>query len=98
MASGAEKSYAHPAHRTSPPFHWLMVPGWRVVFGTGDPQAPAQEAAEVLAERGDEAGADFYRTLADTYATGGRDAAMEFLVADRKRKIRAGSLRGMRID
>jgi hypothetical protein len=98
MAMASEKSFARPYDRRKLPHYWLMAPGWRTVLGTDSPVAPARDAIEFCRQRDIAEGLTFYQTLIDTWENEGREGALTFLKADRKRKVRAAGLHGMPLE
>lgn len=87
IAERCERQTDKPLERRTPPHRWLGAPGFRVVLGTGSPEALALDAIEFGRERQIKGMPEFYQSLLDAWRAGGRPAALSFLEADRDRKL-----------
>ncbi|MFG1660074.1 hypothetical protein ACGFIY_26405 [Micromonospora chersina] len=100
LADVAERDFAQDPRRRRT--HWHQLPGWRVVNGTGSPVEPATQLVELCRERA--AGtsgtgarqlaeqAAFHDGLVRAWQNGERDAALEFLTAQRDQALAARKL------
>ncbi|WP_433311190.1 hypothetical protein [Micromonospora chersina] len=100
LADVAERDFAQdPSRRRT---HWHQLPGWRVVNGTASPVEPATQLVELCRERA--AGtsgtgarqlaeqAAFHEGLVRAWQDGEREAALEFLTAQRDQALAARKL------
>ncbi|MGC3862913.1 hypothetical protein ACPSM1_22305 [Micromonospora chersina] len=100
LADVAERDFAQDPRRRRT--HWHQLPGWRVVNGTASPVEPATELVELCRERA--AGtsgtgarqlaeqAAFHDGLVRAWQDGEREAALEFLTAQRDQALAARKL------
>ncbi|TYB40336.1 hypothetical protein FXF50_00985 [Micromonospora sp. AP08] len=100
LADVAERDFAQDPRRRRT--HWHQLPGWRVVNGTGSPVEPATQLVELCRERA--AGtsgtgarqlaeqAAFHEGLVRAWQDGEREAALEFLTAQRDQALAARKL------
>lgn len=100
LADVAERDFAQdPSRRRT---HWHQLPGWRVVNDTASPVEPATQLVELCRERA--AGtsgtgarqlaeqAAFHEGLVRAWQDGEREAALEFLTAQRDQALAARKL------
>ncbi|MEU4370760.1 hypothetical protein [Micromonospora chersina] len=100
LADVAERDFAQDPRRRRT--HWHQLPGWRVVNGTASPVEPATQLVELCRERA--AGtsgtgarqlaeqAAFHDGLVRAWQDGKREAALEFLTAQRDQALAARKL------
>lgn len=63
--------------------HLRFAPGWRVVFDDGDPLAAIERIRQLRPPPPESGLSGFFDGLADRWSTGGRDAALAFMVERR---------------
>lgn len=95
LADEAEHSYQlPPGERNEPPAHWIHAAGWRVVNNAGSPVEPARDAIDYFDEVDMTEHADWYRQLLAAWESGGREAALQFMVGYRQQVLTREKLLG----
>lgn len=83
LAARAEEQLAEAPEDRGRPLTFVDAAGWRVVLNTGDPVEPALAAADWFDKAYGSKRAPWYRDLAGAWQSGGRDATLAFLEANR---------------
>jgi hypothetical protein len=83
LAEKAEEQFAELPDVRAHPITFIDAAGWRVVLDSGDPVEPARAAVEWFEKAASPANVSWYRDLIGAWESGGRDAALDFLEANR---------------
>lgn len=93
LAEKAEEQLGEAPDDRARPFTFVDAAGWRVVLDTGNPVQPAHAAVEWFENASAPEAAAWYRSLIAAWESGGRDAALDFLEANRAAALKSLKLK-----